>query len=112
MTAVHCFRAEFLIERRAAGLSAAESLRLEEHLSGCESCSTQARLLGGLRALARGAKASLSPQARSRAIEGALADAGRKSERATRPATMPWALPAGLGFASAAALAVALGLFR
>src|SRR5215813_2662648 len=109
MMAVHCLRAEFLIERRSAGLSAAEGLRLEEHLSSCEGCSEKARLLAGLRALSQEQPAALPRQARERAIEGALR--ATASARGVTHAHESSARTAWFGFAFAAAVALGFGMY-
>jgi hypothetical protein len=62
-----------LLDRRAAGLSAAEGLRLEEHLASCEPCNRDGRLLGGLRSIAYEIDGTLAPHARARVIESAFA---------------------------------------
>lgn len=72
MTGLSCLRAELLVERRAAGLSPADALRLEDHLASCEHCSRQAEFLSRLRTeLARGDVALTSIE-RERAITDAL----------------------------------------
>ena len=90
MKQLGCIRAGMLLDRRAAGLSAAEALRLEEHLASCERCSEDARLLDGLRALsdtqrhdARGACTHACD--RSRVCTGARTAPARASVRSRRP---------------------------
>ncbi|MEY4576506.1 MAG: FecR protein [Pseudomonadota bacterium] len=78
-----CVANTALIERRGAGLSEAEGLRLEEHLATCEACRRTANLLSGLRTLHMTSDAELSEFVRKRAINAALSE--------TRPAH---ALPA------------------
>ncbi|HEX2677372.1 MAG TPA: FecR domain-containing protein, partial [Polyangiales bacterium] len=65
------------LDRRAAGLSSAEALRLEEHLSGCETCSEHAELLSGLREIASHGSAALSPAEREQAFASAWRRAGQ-----------------------------------
>jgi hypothetical protein len=105
MTRLGCMHAGSLLERRAAGLSAAEALRLEEHLAGCESCSAEASLLAGLRALSHGPKTALSAATREQAIARAFAQAEVLPTRATR-----WSSSRALALGGALAAAAALGL--
>jgi ferric-dicitrate binding protein FerR (iron transport regulator) len=81
-----CWRAGALLQRRAAGLSAAEGLRLEDHLAHCAACREAASMLSGLRALHASAEASLGDGARQRVIERALASQSRETPRAPRRA--------------------------
>jgi hypothetical protein len=97
-----CVRAGVLLERRAAGLSPADGLRLEEHLAGCAQCAQDAALLAGLSELSDEGRTLLDADRRSRVIGRALS-----APLAPAPtARAPWALPA-----LAVAAAVALGLF-
>jgi hypothetical protein len=106
MSAIGCTRASLLLQKRASGLDEAEQLRLEEHLSGCESCSRDARALALLRDLALQAGSPLAAGARERAVLRAIS-AGEP----VRPARRPRALPA-LAAAAAVAMAAAVtGLF-
>lgn len=73
MKQLGCLRASMLLDRRAAGLSAAEALRLEEHLASCEQCSRDAQLLGGLRSISHEVDGTLAPHARARVVESAFA---------------------------------------
>jgi hypothetical protein len=73
MKQLGCMRTGMMLDRRAAGLSAAEALRLEEHLASCERCSRDAQLLGGLRAIAHDLDGTLAPHTRARVIAGAFA---------------------------------------
>jgi TolA-binding protein len=109
MTSMRCIRAELLLDRRSAGLSAAESLRLEAHLAGCEHCSEQARLLAGLCALSNEIDATLLPQARERAIVGALSSV-RVEPSAPSPLSVLRPRGLWLAVALAAAFGVVLGL--
>jgi hypothetical protein len=62
-----------LLDRRAAGLSAAEALHLEEHLASCEPCNRDGRLLAGLRSVAHDIDGTLAPHVRARVIASAFA---------------------------------------
>jgi hypothetical protein len=93
-----CLRAGFLLQRRAAGLSTAAGLSLEEHLAGCTGCRGQANLLDGLRALHAQELQSLGVERRERVISLALAGA---TNARPLPAALPgqlsaawWLLPA------------------
>jgi hypothetical protein len=102
-----CIRASNLLgRRRAAELSAAQSLRLEEHLSGCAQCGHEAALMDGLRELATSAPKSLSPVAREHAIRGAIAQAG-----SIQPLASPFARLWPMGALGAAALVAAAATF-
>jgi len=109
MRGLACIRASGLLgRRRAAGLSAAQSLRLEEHLGSCPYCGREAALLDGLRELASAAPRSLSPVAREHAIRGALAEAGSIPPMGS---TLERLWPAGvLGAAALVAAAAAFAL--
>src|SRR4051812_4239265 len=80
MTKLSCMRTGGLVGRRSAGLSAAEALRLEEHLAGCAECSREAALLDGMRELAQSVPATLPPVAREQAIRRAIVAAGAPAE--------------------------------
>jgi hypothetical protein len=86
-----CMRAGFLLQRRAAGLSAAAGLSLEEHLASCEVCRGQANLLDGLRALHAHEVQALSGERRERVIGLALAGAMNAQQL---PAALPGQRPA------------------
>jgi hypothetical protein len=74
-----CWRTARLIERRAAGLSEAERLRLEQHVATCSACREQSTLLNRLAELSDRAALSLHPTASSeRLIARALAGADRR----------------------------------
>jgi hypothetical protein len=70
-----CLRAGFLLQRRAAGLSAAAGLSLEEHLASCAACRGQANLLHDLRALHAHEAQTLRVERRAHVIAVALAGA-------------------------------------
>ncbi|HTU61364.1 MAG TPA: zf-HC2 domain-containing protein, partial [Polyangiales bacterium] len=72
-----CLEVGQLLERRNAGLSAAEGLRLEEHLATCAGCRADANLLTGLSEVAAAARVELSAAARERAIAHALSGNAR-----------------------------------
>jgi hypothetical protein len=97
-----CLRAGFLLQRRAAGLSAAAGLSLEEHLAGCTACREQANLLDGLRALHAHELQSLGVDRRERVF--ALAFAGAANARPL-PAALPGQLSAAWPLLPALALA-------
>jgi ferric-dicitrate binding protein FerR (iron transport regulator) len=75
MTPITCLRTEGLLDQRAAGLSAAEALRLEEHLSSCARCGHKARALGALRELVAHVDCALTPFERQRVFDAALREA-------------------------------------
>ena len=81
-----CLQAEALLQRRAAGLSAVEGLRLEEHLAHCQVCQRSANLLSGLGQLYDAAEHALPDAAQRRAIERALDAAPLAPVRAAEPA--------------------------
>ncbi|HEY2736123.1 MAG TPA: hypothetical protein VGI70_19130, partial [Polyangiales bacterium] len=68
-----CFRAESVMQRRAAGLSNAAGLFLEEHLAGCVRCRERANLLAHLRELDASDRRELTPDRRQHAIASAIA---------------------------------------
>jgi hypothetical protein len=98
-------RASSLLGRRSTGLSPAQALRLEDHLTGCARCSAEAAWLDGLRGLARSAPAALRPAVREQVIRRALSQAAAGSAPGERP--MRWHPAAAL----AAAALVAAGAF-
>lgn len=85
-----CWHAGALLQRRAAGLTQAEGLRLEEHLAHCAACREAASLLSGMRKLHASADAPLSDHARQRVIERALASQSPQSQRAPRRTRVLW----------------------
>jgi hypothetical protein len=107
MSALTCVRARLRLQERGAGLSAADALRLEDHLDSCDDCREQAVLLDNLRGLAARLDGRLAPPARERAITGAFAHVARRSLRApsARPLQLAWGVAA---FAAGAALFFAL----
>ena len=68
-----CRRAAELLQRRAAGLSTAAGLELEEHLHTCSDCREAANLLSGVRALYISHEPQLTPIQRESAIARAIA---------------------------------------
>jgi len=105
-----CIHAALLLQQRHAGLSSAEGLRLEEHLSGCASCRSEASLLAGLSQLSRQGFVPLRADARQRAMAGALAAVTRAEARPERRASR-LGLPL-MAAGTVAALAVALLMLR
>jgi ferric-dicitrate binding protein FerR (iron transport regulator) len=96
-----CLDVGRLLDRRSSGLSAAEGLRLEEHLATCAACRADATLLVGLADLAATAPVGLSAAARERAIANALSANARPH--------LPRAVPPRVGMmllAAAAALVI------
>ncbi|HKU37616.1 MAG TPA: FecR family protein, partial [Polyangiales bacterium] len=107
MIRLACMQASSWLAARRAGLSAANALRLEEHLAHCPDCGSQARLLDGLRELSDELAQPLKPGARQRAILQALA----RAEVPLQPsaARRAWLAPSAFGaLAGVAAFAVAL----
>jgi ferric-dicitrate binding protein FerR (iron transport regulator) len=109
MIRLECTRVATLLQARAAGLSQASALRLEEHLSQCSECSEQAHLLDGLRALSDASAMPLAQGARQRAVLQAFAAA----ERPSRPivAESSWLVPSACGALLAIAI-VGLGIVQ
>lgn len=107
MSALTCVRARLRLQERGAGLSAADALRLEDHLFSCDDCRSQAVSLDRLRAVAERFDGQLDRQARERAITGAFARVAQQSLRApsARPLQLAWGAAA---FAAGAALFFAL----
>ena len=107
MSALTCVRARLRLQERGAGLSAADALRLEDHLAGCDECRSQAVLLDRLRGVAEQLDGRLDSAARERAISGAFARVAQDSRRAPspRPLQLAWGFAA---FAAGAALFFAL----
>ena len=66
-----CLAAGRLVDKRTAGLSKAERLRLESHLQGCSRCAADADAIEALTELADDLP-KLSTFARSRALDNAL----------------------------------------
>jgi hypothetical protein len=67
-----CYRAGNLLDARAATPSAADGLRLEEHLAGCTSCRAKANLLDGLRVLHAEPTQGLTREQREQSVLAAL----------------------------------------
>jgi hypothetical protein len=104
-----CMRSGVLLERQASGLSAADALRLEEHLADCAQCRADAETLQGLRTLSTQTAPQLGRAARERAIRNALREAQGLPVAAAHPVRgmrAPVAIAAALG--AAAALLIAL----
>jgi ferric-dicitrate binding protein FerR (iron transport regulator) len=104
-----CAGATTLLSGRAAGLSQANALRLEDHLSHCPDCSSRAHMLDAMRALSDATAAPLAQSARQRAVLQALA----ASERVSQPAAarVQWVVPSAWGAVLAAAI-VGFGIVR
>jgi|GEM_PF-5322687 len=81
-----CLGVGRLLDRRSSGLSAAEGLRIEEHLSTCADCRADANLLEALSVLASTAPVGLSVSARERAIANALSVKARPQAPRAVPA--------------------------
>jgi ferric-dicitrate binding protein FerR (iron transport regulator) len=109
MISFECMQATQLIQARAAGLSQANALRLEEHLAHCPNCSHQAHLLDGLRELSDASAMPLTQGARQRAVLQAFA----RVERPAPPlaAKTAWLVPSACGAMLAAAL-IGWGVLR
>jgi ferric-dicitrate binding protein FerR (iron transport regulator) len=109
MIRLECARAATLLQARAAGLSQASALRLEEHLSQCSECSEQAQLLDGLRALSDASAGPLLQGARQRAVLQAFATAEQPSHPSA--AGSSWLVPSACGALLAVAI-VGLGIVQ
>lgn len=109
MIRLECTRAATLLQARAAGLTQASALRLEEHLSQCSECSEQAHLLDGLRALSDASARPLAPEARQRAVFRAFATAERPSHPVVTESS--WLVPSACGALFAVAI-VGLGIVQ
>lgn len=83
MTTIACHRAGGLIARRASGLTEAERLILERHLSACASCGADARRLDMTRALVDDVPVGTAAQ-RDRVIARVLAGAAAAEVPHTR----------------------------
>lgn len=102
-----CWLTARLIDGRASGLTRAESLLLEEHVSTCASCAFDAGMLSQLQQLSDAAANSLQPTARARAIAGALE--GHARQQCVCVPMRAWFWPSALGAALALAV-IALGV--
>jgi ferric-dicitrate binding protein FerR (iron transport regulator) len=109
MIRFECSRVATLLQARAAGLSQASALRIEEHLSQCSECSEQAHLLDGMRALSDQSARPLSQGARQRAVLQAFAAAERPSHPVV--AESSWLVPSACGALLAVAI-VGLGIVQ
>lgn len=107
MKKLSCIKAGSLIGARAAGLSSAEGLWLEEHTGDCEDCHYEASMMSGVRAVARSFEPELTVQQRSAVMHRALhAHAyGAATPRQSRVVPALW------GFALASAAAMVIGFF-
>jgi ferric-dicitrate binding protein FerR (iron transport regulator) len=98
-----------LLERQASGLSAADALRLEEHLADCATCRTDAETLQGLRTLSTQTTPQLGRAARERAIRNALREAQAVPAADTHPAAgMRAPVSIAVALCAAAVLLIAL----
>jgi len=103
MISPSCLRAGSLIAARAAGLSRANGLWLEEHVHACTTCTREAELLSGVRAILLDAELAPTSGASNRAIHKALHAHRRGTASPTsRAPVRPIVL--GLSFATALAL--------
>jgi ferric-dicitrate binding protein FerR (iron transport regulator) len=101
-----CFHTGILLERRKSGLSRADELVLEQHLSECERCAQEARALGAFRTLvSKAASRPLSMGGRQRAIWGAFRRAGEKHAPERDPNPRAWVLAGSLATSAAAVIA-------
>ncbi len=100
-----CLAAARLVDKRAAGLSAAERVRLESHLHSCATCGDDADALAALASLTDDLP-TLSTFAHNRAINTAL-----REPRQARPRTRPrrWLVP--VVASASAAIAATLLMF-
>lgn len=73
MTSLACLGAGRLIDQRAAGLDAAEQLRLEEHLEQCDDCSAHAWSLDRLHGLVDSEPPMMGSERRLAILDEALA---------------------------------------
>jgi TolA-binding protein len=105
MNKLSCLRAGSLIASRAAGLSRADGLWLEEHVHGCDACASESELLSAVRGVLSSVPAELSIEARSGAIRNALQTHRGTASPTRRAPIRPAVL--GLSFAGALALAAA-----
>jgi ferric-dicitrate binding protein FerR (iron transport regulator) len=108
---LRCLEAADWMANRAAGLSSAQALRLEEHLGECSDCRGELRALDALRSELEASAEPLAAERRALVVERALAEAAlqpapvRPAHRARRAQRAGPLLGAGL------AAAAALGLY-
>ncbi len=112
MRGIACVAASRLIARRRVGLSTAERLRLEDHLTACDPCRSEARDVATLAALSDTSSSTLNERQRDRALGNALAAiaADLETTRATVPTRSTrrrWVL-AGVAMACAAGIALSV----
>ncbi len=100
-----CMKSALLLQGRAAGLSRAEGLLLEEHLGTCERCSADAQTLAAIVEVLGSAPAPLRAAVRERAIARALA-----GPMGTDAAPSPLADRRRLAIAAFAAVAAVIAL--
>jgi hypothetical protein len=111
MISPSCLRAGSLIAARAAGLSRADGLWLEEHIHACTTCTREAELLSGVRAIVLDAELELSSEARNRAIRRSLHAHRRGTASPTsRAPVRPFMM--GLSFATALGVLAIAGVMR
>lgn len=102
MKSLNCIKNGFLIERRTAGLSPSERLRLEEHLATCDACNRDAQTLTAIRDLISTVQSPITSIERNRAICYALNLHHRSPARPTKTPLMAAFACAALLAASAA----------
>jgi hypothetical protein len=103
---MRCLQASEWMAGRAAGLSDAHALRLEEHLGECPHCRDELRAVGALRDELDASTTPLSVKRRAHVVERALAEAAAVPARDVVRGRTPW-LAGGLAAAAAVALYVA-----
>jgi len=109
MKPISCLRAGNLMQRRAAGLSESERLRLEEHLGVCTSCTAEAQTLSVLRELSLQAHSPLDEPTHRRLIERAFQESARKESWSRRQPVYPISGMIAVTTAAAAAWLLMIG---
>jgi ferric-dicitrate binding protein FerR (iron transport regulator) len=99
-------RTASLVAGRAAGLSDAERLRLEEHLETCASCRADAAALDAMARVVLSNRHVLSDRALRRAVDGAITRGQAAPAAAVSASRRGWVL--GLAGVGAAAVAAAV----
>lgn len=103
-----CMSAKRLIARRRVGLTAAERIRLEDHLTSCISCLEEASALGAMSQMIEAEASGHRPSRHARAITRVL----NAASEAELPAPPPRAAPYLLAGAMAAATVLGIAAFR